>query len=95
MDISKIKKFLENKPRWVVILVSIVCIFFIGAGVWFGVSSCASVDLDKLNVNTDKVQIDVEGVKVHPKDVSLFESRDDVFNLCEYIEVSSSQRCFL
>ena len=86
MNIEKIKKFLENKPRWLVILVTIICILLLGVSAWFGLYSCASIGIDKLNVNTDKVQVDVEGVKVQPKDVSLVTSRDDVYELCNYIE---------
>lgn len=89
MNIDKIKKFLENKPRWVVIIVTLISILLIGAFAWFGISSCASVDVDKLNVNTDKLEVDVEGVKIHPKDVSLVNNRDDALILCEYIESNS------
>lgn len=71
MNISKIKDFIKSKPLWVKILVSFLCIIIIGCSVWFGFESCASLELDKLNVNTDKVDINVEGVIVHPKDVSL------------------------
>lgn len=81
MNIDKLKKFLSDKPLWLKIVVSIFCIFIIGLSAWFGLSSCASVDVDKLNVNTDKVQVDVEGVKVHPKEVSLVNNLDDSFNI--------------
>ena len=86
MNIDKLKKFISDKPLWIKIVVSIFCIFIIGFSAWFGFTSCASVDVDKLNVNTDKVQVDVEGVKVHPKDVSLVNNRDDAFNHCYRLE---------
>ena len=70
MNVDKIKEWLVDKPKWLKIVVVLVMCLLLGAGVWFGVSSCASVDIDKFNVNTDKVQVDVEGVKVEPKKVS-------------------------
>ena len=70
MDINKIKKWLSSKPLWVKILVSILCVVILGLSAWFGISSCASVNVDKFNVHTDEVQVDVEGVQVDPKLVS-------------------------
>lgn len=66
MDIKKIKNWLSSKPLWVKILVSIFCVAILGLSAWFGISSCASVNVDKFNVNTDEVQVDVEGVQVEP-----------------------------
>ena len=70
MDINKIKNWLSSKPLWVKILVTVVCVAILGLSAWFGISSCASVNVDKFNLNTDKVQVDVEGVEVQPKEVS-------------------------
>lgn len=70
MDIKKIKNWLSSKPLWLKIVVTIVCVALLGLSAWFGISSCASVNVDKFNLNTDKVQVDVEGVEVQPKEVS-------------------------
>ncbi len=86
MNISKIKEFIKDKPLWLKILVSVLTILIIGFSVWFGFDSCASISLDKLDVKTDKVNVNVDGVKIQPKDVSLCSSRDEVFSLCQYIE---------
>lgn len=75
MNISKIKEWLSSKPLWLKIVVTIVCVALLGLGSWFGLQSCASVSVDKFNVNTDEVQVDVEGVNIDPKEVSL--SYDD------------------
>ena len=65
------------------IVVTIVCVALLGLSAWFGITSCASVDIDKLNVNTDKVNVDVEGVKVHPKQVSSVIDDLNYFISCE------------
>lgn len=79
MNISKIKEWLSSKPLWLKIVVTIVCVALLGLGSWFGLQSCASVCIDKFNVNTDEVQVDVEGVKIHPEGVSFVSAFDYSF----------------
>lgn len=89
MDLNKIKIFIKDKPLWLKVVVTLLCSLIIGLGVWFGISSCASLELDKVEYTDDDHYFNADGIKLHPKDVSLIDSRDDAFKLCQYIETVS------
>lgn len=67
MDINKIKDWLKDKPLWIRIVLPIILCLGIGAGVWFGVTSCASFDVGSFKVKTDKVEIETNEVHLKSK----------------------------
>lgn len=74
MEINKIKEWLKDKPLWLRIVLPIILCLGLGAGVWFGISSCATFDVGSFRVKTDKVEIETN--EVHLKSQAKNNSTD-------------------
>lgn len=84
--IEKIKEWLENKPKWLKITVTIICSLVIGLGTWFGITSCLSLNIGECDVNTPSVNVNVRELGV---DISKDNSSVDVGKVALAVPVDS------